>query len=146
MKITVLAAISLATAATALPLAQTAHADSTEFQSPSGNIQCSMRSGDSGCDIDDYTFAPPITAITPSCSGAMLVVRFEVAQGHPAGAACHPGGPFSDLHAPGLATLDYGQTRSVGAFTCDSEFSGMTCTDTSTGHFFTVSRGAYQLG
>jgi hypothetical protein len=146
MKVSMLAAISLATAATTLPLAQTAHADSTEFQTPSGNIECWMHSGDSGCDIGDYTFAPPTTPITPSCSGGTSVIRFDVAQGHPSAAACHPAGPFSDLHAAGLATLDYGQTRSVGAFTCDSELSGMTCTDTSTGHFFRVSRDSYQLG
>jgi serine/threonine-protein kinase len=36
--------------------------------------------------------------------------------------------------------LDYGQTRSVGAITCDSEPSGMACTDSSTGHYFRRSR------
>jgi len=30
--------------------------------------------------------------------------------------------------------------------TCDSEPSGMTCTDSSTGHFFRISRESYQLG
>jgi hypothetical protein len=39
--------------------------------------------------------------------------------------------------------LAYGQTRSLGALTCDSEPSGMTCTDGSTGHFFRISRDSY---
>jgi hypothetical protein len=42
--------------------------------------------------------------------------------------------------------LGYGQTRSLGAITCDSETSGITCTDTSSGQFFRVSRDSYQLG
>ncbi len=52
----------------------------------------------------------------------------------------------SKFNAPGLKTLDYGQTYSQGAITCDSEVSGVTCTDTSTGHFFRVSRETYELG
>jgi hypothetical protein len=43
-------------------------------------------------------------------------------------------------------TLDYGQTHSRFTFTCDSEQSDMTRTDSSTGHFFRVSRDSYQLG
>ena len=39
-----------------------------------------------------------------------------------------------------------GQTKSVGLMTCASEPSGVTCTDTSSGHFFRVSRDSYELG
>jgi hypothetical protein len=53
-------------------------------------------------------------------------------------------GAYSGLRAH--STLDYGQTRSVGVMICASEASGVTCTDTSTGHFFRVSRDSYQLG
>jgi hypothetical protein len=43
MKITMIAALSIAAAATAVPLAATAHADdSGQFLSPSGNIGCMM--------------------------------------------------------------------------------------------------------
>ncbi len=56
---------------------------------------------------------------------------------------CHTVGT---LLVPGIPNLDYGQTRSAGVITCDSEPSGMTCTNTTTGHFFTVSRESYQLG
>jgi hypothetical protein len=43
-------------------------------------------------------------------------------------------------------TLDYGQTRSLGSITCDSEPSGLTCTDTGSGHFFRLSRESYDVG
>jgi hypothetical protein len=45
-----------------------------------------------------------------------------------------------------MPTLEYGQTRSAGTITCDSEPSGMTCTDSTAGHFFRVSGESYQLG
>jgi hypothetical protein len=69
----------------------------------------------------------------------------------PYGRACDFsfGGPefyVSKLNAPGLKTLDYGQTYSRGAITCDSEFSGVICTDTPTGHFLRVSRENYEFG
>jgi hypothetical protein len=44
-----------------------------------------------------------------------------------------------------MPTIDYGQTRSAGQFACDSEPSGITCTDDSTGHFFGISRESDQL-
>jgi hypothetical protein len=51
---------------------------------------------------------------------------------------------LSGDYAP--APLDYGQKRSIGAITCGSEPSGMTCTDASTGHFFRMSSESYDLG
>ena len=42
--------------------------------------------------------------------------------------------------------LDDAQAGSAGAITCSSEQSAMRCTDVSTGHFFRVSRGSYELG
>lgn len=40
--------------------------------------------------------------------------------------------PAFGLLSPDPPTLDYGQTRSANAITCDSEPSGMTCTDSRT--------------
>jgi hypothetical protein len=149
MNITMIAAVSLATVATTLPLAAIAHADngSQQFQTPSGNIACTIHvGGPAVCDIGDYTYPPPKVTGGDSPCAVDDENRFNLAQGHPAAMWCQPAGPaLSDLHAPGLATLDYGQTRSAGAITCDSEPSGMTCTDTSTGHFFRVARDSYQL-
>lgn len=50
---------------------------------------------------------------------------------------------FSGPYAP--PTLDYGQTHTIGTITCDSEPAGVTCTHSSTGHFFRLSRDSYQL-
>jgi len=51
---------------------------------------------------------------------------------------------LSGQYAP--APLDEGQKRSIGTITCESERSGVTCTDASTGHFFRVSSESYDLG
>jgi hypothetical protein len=43
-------------------------------------------------------------------------------------------------------TLAYGQTKSAGVMSSDGEQSGVTCTDSSTGHYFHVSRDVLELG
>jgi hypothetical protein len=45
-----------------------------------------------------------------------------------------------------ITTLDYGETRSIATITCDVEPWGVTCTDSTTGHFLRLSRGSYELG
>jgi hypothetical protein len=50
------------------------------------------------------------------------------------------------LRLPDLPTLGYGQTRSAGGITCDSEPSSVTCADAGSGHYFRVSRDSYELG
>lgn len=158
MKITLIGALWIATAATALPLAGIAHADDTRytFLSPSGNIGCEMNDDAGGriyavCKTQDPTWAAPPSEY---CQQAEVP-----------GAT---GGPGSDLQlgqgktpcvGPSMnqfffppdplanhPTLGYGQTHSIGSITCDSEPSGVTCTDASTGHFFRVSRDSYQVG
>jgi hypothetical protein len=64
-----------------------------------------------------------------------------------------PGNPVDDSGCGGTnggvgtyPTLAYGQTKSLGPITCDSEPSGVTCTDSSTGHSFRVSTDSYQVG
>ena len=68
--------------------------------------------------------------------------EFGVVQGEAPKLGCH----LDTVFNRGLQTLNYGDSVSAGAITCDSEISGMTCTDSSTGHFFRVSRDSYQLG
>jgi hypothetical protein len=67
-----------------------------------------------------------------------------LSKGNPGNLGCYEG--VSNFDTPGLKTLDYGQTFSRGAITCDSEPSGVTCTDTATGHYFRVAREDYELG
>ena len=139
------------------------------FWSPSGNIACEYQVGfDSDpnkgfvdCEVSDHTWVAPRD---PSCAGRHvdgdeLSMIGEASQPLDAGPddpvyrgfrlglptwGCYSGsGPLGGPHE---STLEYGQTLSVGPITCDSEPSGVTCTGSSTGHFFRVSRESYQLG
>lgn len=112
------------------------------FRSPSGNINCTLSTpgGDNQarCEVVDHVWtAPP----PPDChldSGD----RFYLTQGATAVVGC-----YGQEFGPGpFPTLEYGQSRSFGTLTCDSEYTGMTCTDSSTGHYFRVSRDGYELG
>ena len=158
----VLSTLGVAVAATiALPATAHANANDDKFYSPSGNILCSLGIDTRGskfhgkavvyCDIRDYTW----TAL--ECDGHPADT-FMLRQGEWGTQLCDPTRDYgtkqhipgtadtADLFPPGVATLDYGQTRSAGPITCDSEPDGITCTDSSTGHFFRVSRESYQLG
>jgi hypothetical protein len=149
MTITKLALITTATVAATICLAGSAHADDEiDFRSPSGDVVCAMTQGH---DIDDqahygkgavacqvkHTYPqPPL----PDCPVAGR--SYDLNQGTPPSLECQ-GGAIVGSPPP---TLDYGQTRSVGTITCDVEPSGVTCTDSSTGHFLRLSRDSYQLG
>ena len=132
-----------AAASTALPAIAHADPDYQLFQSPSGNIHCELTINYKGtpyanCTIQQSSYAGQL------CQEPGLVIpQFGVGQGGP---AHMPGCVGTNGGWPALGTLDYGQTRSVGPITCASEPSGVTCTDTSTGHFFRVSRDSYELG
>jgi hypothetical protein len=166
IKVTHLAPIAAVTVAATIAFAATAHAcggsDGTlrTFQSPSGNIACDYQVGMDGdpdkgyvsCEVRDHTWVAP----RPSgCTGPVADTqrarglapdgdKFSIIEGQPAKLMCYWGrGP---LNVPQTSTLDYGQTLSAGAITCDSEISGVTCTDASTGHFFRASRESYELG
>jgi len=161
MKIRMIAAVSIA-AATMLPLAAIAHADPTTttywIKSPSANIACILTEvsfsgtdeyGQANCDVADHTWAAP--PLPPDCHFPhepvfVLASRSLISSGQPAALdQCHAGNT-SIYRSPSLQTLDYGHTRSVGAITCDSAPAGITCTDSSSGHFFRMSRDSYQLG
>jgi hypothetical protein len=145
-KITKLALIAAATSAAAIALPATAHADPPyyKFQSPSGNIHCGVavdgkNTPNAVCTIRQASYAGQLCQ-----EPGLTIPQFELAQdGHAADMEW-----CTEISGgwPTLPTLDYGQTRSVGAITCDSEPAGVTCTDGSTGHFFRVSRESYQLG
>lgn len=144
------AAVAAATVTVNLALSGTAHAEpmavAYEFGDPSKNIWCALRLYTDGensaqCDIDEHNFAGLTSDAAGSCSqteGYIFMLR-------------ETGAPeIHCLHGSSIGTiydvLEYGQTRTAGAITCDSEPSSMTCTNTSTGHFYSVSRDSYQVG
>jgi hypothetical protein len=147
-KITKLALIAAATAVATMAVPATARADDSNaqfFQSPSGNIHCFVGMGKDNayavCTIQHSTYAAP----PGQCESAVGLIwpQFELIQGDsPQNLSCVVG----ERNPPTWPTLDYGQTRSLDSIGCDSEPPGVTCTDSSTGHFFRVSRESYQLG
>jgi hypothetical protein len=143
MKTVAIVAIWIMTAATTASCAAPAAADTVyQFQSPSEDIACSTDThgdgtGSATCEVAGDSAGPPLPCPLPPTSH----VHFELDQGHAPDTGCG-----YTLFVPGLSILDYGQTRSAGAITCDSEPSGMTCTDSGTTHFFHVSHESYQLG
>jgi hypothetical protein len=111
------------------------------FRSPSGNINCTLSTSggenEARCEVVEHTWTVPPP---PNChldSGD----RFGMRQGGPAVVGC-----YGQEFPPAQQTLGYGQALSLGTLTCLSEYTGMTCTDSSTGHYFRVSRDTYELG
>jgi hypothetical protein len=99
------------------------------------------------CEIREHIWAVPASTHGPygrACDFSFGGLEFYVSQAKPAKLGCYEG--VSKFTSPGLKTLDYGQTYSRGAITCASELSGVTCTDTASGHYFRVSRENYELG
>jgi hypothetical protein len=145
MKITMIAALSAAAAAAALPLAGIAHADPPyyHFQSPTGNVHCEMTINFEGSPYADCTVQHSAYAGQLCQEPGLVIPQIGI---DPGGPAVMPGCVGTNGGWPVLPTLDYGQTRSLATITCDSEPAGVTCTDTGSGHFFRVSRDSYQLG
>ena len=162
MTITTLALIASSTLAATITFPATAHADDNyrRFQSPSGDIVCVMvrnhdsndqanyGKGEGTCQVQypAYAAPPPQYVAGDGQVGACGLLgwgsQFSLPEGRPPHLDC----VGDDLMYPPLPTLEYGQATSLGAITCASEPSAITCTDTSSGRFFRVSRDSYQLG
>jgi|GEM_PF-830050 len=162
MTFTTLALIASSTLAATITLPATAHADDNyrRFQSPSGDIVCVMLRnhdmndqanygrGEGTCQVQYPTYAapPPEYVAVDGSLGACYLGGWGSQVSLPQGSPPHLDCVGGDLIYPPLPTLEYGQAASLGAITCASEPSAMTCTDTSSGHFFRVSPDSYQLG
>jgi hypothetical protein len=143
----VIATLASVSAAMMLGSAHGARA-STEyfFQSPSGNITCVLADyfGQSSnaigveCDVRDHTFQTPPR---PADCRFNFGDRFSLVQGQPAVMACHG----DSTNMPGEEALAYGDSRSIAPISCDSEPSGMKCTDASSGHYFRAASDSFEL-
>jgi hypothetical protein len=123
-------------------LASPAFAEETvSFQSPSGNIQCVISTGDFGdvrCDILQFT--PSRLPAPEDCAfqwGRSFGVNAAAAQGY---LMC----VSDDLSGATPYTLGYGEVVERGGYRCSSEKTGMTCTN-QTGHGFSLSRAKQSL-
>lgn len=123
-------------------LASPVLADETVFiQSPTGNIQCAISTGDySGvrCDILDFT--PSFEQNAPDCEfdwGSSFGIDAEAEQGY---LLC-----VSDAVAGGEPeTLDYGGVKQLGPYICASEKTGISCSNLA-GHGFALSKAKQSL-
>jgi hypothetical protein len=114
-------------------------------QARSGNIASYLgpaerggTNGEIGCDIGEYEYAAPPRPATCSLGWGD---RFVLTQGTRPEFACHG----DTLRTSGRQTLEDGETAFSGAIRCQIEVAAITCTDTTTGHFFRVSRQSYEL-
>ena len=110
------------------------------FRSPSGNIGCMMAIGDYAgvrCDMSDLT--PSYRKRPADCDfdwGSSFGVDAQ-GKGY---LAC-----VSDsVMSQDAFTLGYGEAVTLGAFTCRSEKTGMTCTN-GLGHGFSIAKAQQRL-
>jgi hypothetical protein len=156
MKKIALSLLAAAAAAATVALPATAHAEDNRqtFQSPSGNIRCAIGQADGAsahvnCQLQNITYNVPVEqahddngAPCPGDYGSGRDLR--LVQGQAGFIRCSYAA--LDGGVGPWPTLSYGDSISLNAITCDSAPAALTCTDTTTGHFFRVSRDFYDLG
>lgn len=109
----------------------------TGFTSPSGNIGCVIDPKSVRCDIRDRDWQPPKSP--PGC-------QLDYGQGISLDAGSTPNFVCAgDTTLESGPELPYGQSIGAGLLRCQSEESGITCTDSESGRGFTISQQAYDL-
>jgi hypothetical protein len=150
MKIATLTVFAAATAAAAIALPASAHAGTNDFQSPTGNVYCILSADPGGKGYVICQGGGGFNVPVPAGCHLAWGDRFTIDQGEAPVSHCHGDTIEPSSSSPGpipnVAILEYGQTRSAGTITCESEATGMTCTDTSSGHYFHMARGANEIG
>jgi len=115
-----------------------ASADIVGFTSPSGNIGCMLSEDLLRCDVAERDWSPPPRpADCPDFTGYGQGIMLR-----PTGSASFV--CAGDTALGGGPALPYGQFQAGGGMSCNSEPSGMRCSN-SDGHGFTISRQAYTL-
>ncbi len=125
-------------ASAALFCAPVAGAHIVGFTSPSGNIGCMLSDDLLRCDIAARNWSPPPRP-------AACPADTDYGQG----ILVHPTGPATfvcagDTALGGGPAMAYGEYQAGGGMSCNSESSGMRCSN-SDGHGFILSRQAYKL-
>lgn len=117
--------------------------DIAEFQSPSGNIWCTISEAAAMCQIEDIDYQP--TQIT-GCEDNELAGRIVQVTAEGAEYPC-PGGDIGGGAPADRAVLQYEppEVTAVGDFMCSSAQTGVTCTNLSSGKSFTITRNGPQL-
>ena len=117
-------------------------AASGPFQSPSGNIQCTIYIGTDGLSNANCAVAKhDWVATQPANCHLDWGKRVDLEAGSPAKFGCYG----QEMPAP-THTLEYGQIQRVGSISCSSETVGIMCIDNDSGHYFFISRETVDLG
>lgn len=103
------------------PAATEPAVETTTFALPSGNIACEITDDSATCTIANSSATPPADASCTGDIGHVLTVTAEGAQ-----APCVEGA-LPGVAAEGTPVLEYGQSKTVGDFTCTSSSTGVTC-------------------
>lgn len=111
------------------------------FQSRTGNIACdlngSSRPPEATCEVRQHTYQPKVKS---SCDPGWAN-RFTLRQGQTVEVNCYPGTDFREA----LPVQNYGAPLTVGSLTCVlDEDAGVTCKDSTTGHYFQAARQEYE--
>lgn len=118
--------------------------DLAEFQTPSGNIWCTLTDTAAICQINEIEYQPPLI---DGCEDNDLAGKVVQVSAEGAEYPC-PSGDISGA-APGDRTVleyDPEQTTAVGDSMCTSTRGGVTCVNLSTGASFTITRNGPSLG
>lgn len=135
---------------TTIPSPKPAPAGPGDFQSPSGGIYCILNVDGDGKGGVVCQGGGNYNAPTPTDCHLAWGDRLSLDQGDAPISHCH-GDTIVPSHSdpgpnPAVPILGYGQSRVVGTIACDSAASGVTCTDSSSGHFIHLSREANGIG
>lgn len=108
-----------------------------EFATPSRNIKCLMYEDVVTCDVLDNTWSLPPTPSECGSHFGNSVLLTGTGRGALACSGHMLGGD--------PAVLGYGKAVEQGGITCTSRRAGLRCSNTATGHGFTVSHAAYDV-
>lgn len=111
------------------------------FQSPTGNIACDLNGSatppEATCEVREHSYQPKVR---PSCDPGWAN-SFRLVQGRTVEVNCYSGTDFRNA----LPVQGYGNPLTVGSLTCVlDEATGVTCKDSTTGHYFRAARQAYE--
>ncbi len=111
------------------------------FTSRTGNIACdlngSVTPAEVTCEVRAHSYQPQVK---PHCNPGWAN-SFRLVQGRTVEVNCYSGTDFRST----MPVQEYGRPLTVGSLTCVlDETTGVTCKDSTTGHFFRAARQAYE--
>ncbi len=106
------------------------------FASESRNITCEVTDVSATCVIAQLGTQPAAVSGCEGTVGYKVVLDADGSVEQP----CVPTAEQPQAAAGGVEVLAYGQSRTIGPFTCESAETGMTCRDDATGKGFTIAR------